>query len=187
MTWNNIFHREKPRYHEDDDFHKTLRVRDLEFRIVLMARTPLPLPHAAENLLPHRPPMMLIDRLLTCGEDRSGSAEVKLHADCVLVDGTLNRVALVEMMAQTYAAINGYEDISQGKPVKEGFLVGIRKSRFLAEARVGDRLTIDVANIGTMDGFHMIRASVRRDETILAEGTLKLWVPGESSAAQGQA
>ena len=152
----------------------------------MMTGTPLTLPQAAENLLPHRPPMMLIDRLLTYSEDRSGSAEVELRVDCVLVDGTLNRVALVEMMAQTYAAIKGYEDILQDKPVLEGFLVWIRKARFPVDAQVGDLLTVDVANIGTMDGFHMIRASVRCGETTLAEGTLKLWVPGESSAAQGQ-
>lgn len=152
----------------------------------MMSESLLPLPQAAENLLPHRPPMMLIDRLLTCQPDRSGSAEVTLRADGVLVDGTLNRVALVEMMAQTYAAIKGYEDLSQGKPVMEGFLVGIRKARFPVDARVGDCLTIEVANIGSIDGFHMIRASVRRDDTILAEGTLKLWVPGESSAVRGE-
>lgn len=152
-----------------------------------MSGTPLPLPQAAENLLPHRPPMMLIDRLISYNPDRSGSAEVELRADCVLMNGTLNRVALVEMMAQTYAAIKGYEDLSQNKPVMEGFLVGIRKSRFPAPAQVGDRLTIEVANIGTIDGFHMINAHVRRDATVLAEGTLKLFVPGESAAAQGQA
>ncbi|MDF1580909.1 MAG: hypothetical protein P1P74_09050 [Desulfuromonadales bacterium] len=152
----------------------------------MMSESLLPLPQAAENLLPHRPPMMLIDRLLTYQPDRSGSAEVTLGSDCVLVDGTLNRVALVEMMAQTYAALKGYEDLSQGKPVLEGFLVGIRKARFAADAQVGDTLIVKVATIGAIDGFYMIRSSVRRDDTILAEGTLKLWVPGESSAARGE-
>lgn len=151
-----------------------------------MTGTPLTLPQAAEHLLPHRPPMMLIDRLLSYQDDRSGSAEVELRPGCVLADGTLNRVALVEMMAQTYAAIKGYEDITQGKPVLEGFLVGIRKARFPRDARVGDRLTIDVANIGTIDGFHMIRGSVYCDTALLAEGTLKLWVPDESAAARGE-
>jgi len=135
------------------------------------------LPMAAQQLLPHRPPMLLVDALVAF-EPGCGTVISVVHDGDLFVceDGTLEPVAFVELIAQGYAAIKGYEDTLNGVPVREGFLVGSRKVSLLAEARVGDRLTIDIETSGHLEGFSVVDGVVRRDDEILAEGSIKLWI-----------
>lgn len=138
----------------------------------------LTLPCAAAELLPHRPPLQLIDRLLA-SDGSAAVAETTLRPEHVFAgsDGVLDPVALVEMFAQAYAAMQGYNDLHLGLPVKEGFLVGIRRIRVEGTARVGERLEVMVRTIGAIDGFAVAEGEVRRGSTVLAAGSLKLWIP----------
>ena len=142
-----------------------------------------PLPMAAADLLPHRPPLLLIDRLCSWG-DGAGIAEACLGPDCILADaaGTLGQVALVELMAQGYAAVKGYDDLVNGRPVQEGFLVGIRKLQITGRATTGQLLHIQIKTIGSFEGFSVIEGTVASGEEILAAGTLKLWLVNEAAS-----
>jgi predicted hotdog family 3-hydroxylacyl-ACP dehydratase len=146
----------------------------------------LALPMAAERLIPHRPPMRLVDELLEC-RNRGGVAAATVTADGPLTaaDGCLEAVGLVEMMAQSYAAIYGYEDLRLGRPVKEGFLVGIRALRIEGTARVGDRLLIQLRTTAELDGFAVAEGEILRGTEVIAAGTLKLWIPPAAAAAEG--
>jgi 3-hydroxyacyl-[acyl-carrier-protein] dehydratase len=145
----------------------------------------LALPMAAERLIPHRPPMRLVDELLEC-RNRGGTvaATVTSAGPLTAADGRLEAVGLVEMMAQAYAAIYGYEDLRQGRPVKEGFLVGIRALRMEGTARAGDRLLVNLRTTAELDGFAVAEGEVLRGTEIIAAGTLKLWIPPDSAAAE---
>jgi predicted hotdog family 3-hydroxylacyl-ACP dehydratase len=146
----------------------------------------LALPMAAERLIPHRPPMRLVDELLEC-HNRGGVAAATVTADGPLTaaDGCLEAVGLVEMMAQSYAAIYGYEDLRLGRPVKEGFLVGIRALRIEGTARVGDRLLVQLRTTAELDGFAVAEGEILRGTEVIAAGTLKLWIPPAAAAAEG--
>ena len=102
----------------------------------------------------------------------------EVHGEDLFVreDGTLEPVVFVELIAQSYAAIKGYEDTLNGVSVREGFLVGGRRVKLLSKAHVGDRLTIDIETSGHLEGFCVVDGVVRRDEEILAEGSIKLWI-----------
>nr|WP_320116010.1 hypothetical protein [uncultured Desulfuromonas sp.] len=139
--------------------------------------TKMALPMAAQTLLPHRPPMLLVDALVAFAPGR-GTVISEVHGEDLFVreDGTLEPVAFVELIAQSYAAIKGYEDTLNGVSVREGFLVGGRRVKLLSKAHVGDRLTIDIETSGHLEGFCVVDGVVRRDEEILAEGSIKLWI-----------
>ncbi|WP_321531600.1 hypothetical protein [uncultured Desulfuromonas sp.] len=135
------------------------------------------LPMAAQKLLPHRPPMLLVDALVAFTPG-CGTVVSEVHAEDLFVceDGSLEPVAFIELIAQSYAAIKGYEDTLNGVPVREGFLVGGRQVKLLSKAHVGDRLTIDIETSGQLEGFCVVDGVVRCDEEILAEGSIKLWI-----------
>nr|NIQ96174.1 hypothetical protein [Desulfuromonadales bacterium]NIS42256.1 hypothetical protein [Desulfuromonadales bacterium] len=82
-----------------------------------------PLSLAAEEFIPHRAPMRLVDTLVEY-RDQSGVIETSVSCDCPFLNesGTLEPVALAEMMAQAYAVIKGYGDSLIGEPAREGFL-----------------------------------------------------------------
>jgi len=143
----------------------------------------LSLPIQAEMLIPHGSPLRLVDRLLEV-ENRSGVAEASVRADGVLLgeDGSLDPVAMIELMAQSYAAVKGYDDLCKGRAVGRGFLVGIRHFSVMGRAFVGDLLRIRVKTIGMIEGFFVAEGEVLREGQTMATGTLKLWVPQDSQA-----
>lgn len=146
----------------------------------------LSLPMAAERLIPHRRPMRLVDRLLACSGG-VGMTEAWIPEDSVMAaaDGALDPAALVELIAQSYAAVKGYDDLAGGRPVSEGFLVGIRKLALTGKAYANERLLTTLETVGTFEGFAVVEGTVTRDGEKLAAGTIKLWITGR--AATGEA
>jgi 3-hydroxyacyl-[acyl-carrier-protein] dehydratase len=141
------------------------------------------LPMPADRIIPHRPPMRLVETLLSY-ESGSGEAEACFPPDSFLAgrDGKIDEAALIELIAQAYAAVKGYDDLSRGKPPGKGFLVGMRRLRIEGEARAGDRLRISIRTVGAFDNFAIVEGAVTRGGKTVASGTLKLWLaepPGE--------
>ena len=142
------------------------------------------LPVSAETFIPHRPPMRLVDTLISC-EGTSGLVETTISADCILADsnGTLDEAALVELLAQSYAVIKGYNDALHGKEISEGYLVGVRKMQIIGRAQVGETLLIRIRTVGSFEGFAVADGEIVRAEEIIASGSIKLWIVSGGGAA----
>ncbi len=142
----------------------------------------LHLPLAAEELMPHRPPMRLVDRLVEYA-DKTGVVEAEVPADGLLVDGEglLDEIALAELMAQAYAVVKGYDARLDSLPARKGFLVGIRKMLFERPVRAGDRLRIVIRMMAEVEDFTVAEGEVWRDAERIAHGSLKLWIPEEKA------
>ena len=148
------------------------------------AEVRLPLP--VEFLIPHRKPMCMVDRLIDI-EAQGGTAEAHITPDNALVDerGLLDPIALIEMVAQTYAAVKGYNDRVSGEPVKKGFLVGLRRFQFLKSVVIGDLLRINVDTVGAIAGFAVVKGHVTRNQDVIAGGEIKLWIQSENQLEPG--
>ena len=135
------------------------------------------LPIAAEELVPHRLPMRLIERLVEI-DGKNGTVEARIAADCPLVSraGKLEDVALIELMAQAYAAVKGYADRLEAKPVRQGFLVGIKKLVRLQSVQAGDLLHINIRTLVELDDFSVAAGEIWCDDQLIAEGEIKVWV-----------
>ena len=84
-----------------------------------------------ETLVPHRPPMLLIDRIVEFDIDTGMTCEAEIHEDHLfLVHDRLEAPALLEMIAQTAAAFLGYRGLLTGTEVHHGYLVGIQGMDF---------------------------------------------------------
>ncbi len=80
------------------------------------------------ELLPHRPPMLLLDRLLA-GDANSARAEARIDTDHRFyeVGKGVPAWALVEIFAQAAALIGGLKSRADDVPVPQGFLLGTRR------------------------------------------------------------
>mgnify|MGYP001256877508 FL=1 len=134
------------------------------------------LPLDAEDLVPHRRPMRLVDRLLSI-EGKNGVVEADVSSDCPLVDadGVLESIALIELIAQGYAALKGYLDRLENKPVRQGVLVGIKKLVCMEPAKVGDRLKIEIKTLGELDDFAVAEGQIWCADKLVARGEIKVW------------
>jgi 3-hydroxyacyl-[acyl-carrier-protein] dehydratase len=144
----------------------------------------LTLPLPAEMFIPHRPPMRLVETLISYGA-AAGLVEAVPAADGILVDadGVMDEVALVELLAQGYAVIKGYDDLLNGKEISKGFLVGVRKLRIAGRARAGERLLVRIRTVGSFEGFAVAEGEVVRNDEVIASGTIKLWIVADAGAA----
>lgn len=136
------------------------------------------LPLSAHTLLPHRPPMILVDQLVGFEAGR-GCVSATIGANDLFVtqDGTLETVALIELVAQSYATMKGYDDLINQRSVQRGFLVGSRTFKVLRCPRVGESLMIDITTAAELDSFSVIDGVIRVGDEVIAQGSVKLWLP----------
>jgi len=146
-------------------------------------------PIPARELLPHREPMLLIDTL-TAWQPGLARAGVRIAEANPFVDrrGRLDRLAPIEMLAQTAAAFKGYEAIILGTPVNAGFLVGLSDFVLREEVRVGDRLRLEVRQTLALERTVVLAGEIMRGEQLLGGGVLKVWEEpaGPGPAPQGR-
>lgn len=135
------------------------------------------LPLAAEQLIPHRLPMRLVDQLLEI-DGKNGVVAAQVAAECPLVDtsGNLEDVALVELIAQGFATLKGYLDRLEEKPVRQGFLVGIKKLDWFGTVSVGEQLLIKIRTLAELDNFAVAEGDVWCGEKLIACGEIKVWI-----------
>jgi predicted hotdog family 3-hydroxylacyl-ACP dehydratase len=135
------------------------------------------LPQNTENLLPHRKPMLVVDRLIE-SDGTAGFAEAIFTMDSPFVDsrGKIDRLILAEAVAQSYASAKSHQDIDQGNAPSKGFLAGISKASFYADARAGELLTLRVRTEERFDSFYISLGQVFQNDVLIMEITIKIWV-----------
>lgn len=127
-------------------------------------------------LLPQRPPMLLIDALLRCADERTVS-RFRVPADAVLVEnGLLSETGLLENIAQTAAAGAGFAYQQQGRPAPIGFIAAIRDLRIMARPAVGTALTTEVRVPNQVLESSIVRGTVRAGAATFAECEMRIFI-----------
>ncbi len=151
----------------------------------MIKKLTLPLP--ASELIPHRKTMLLVEKLLSY-DPPAGAGTVlagkKSGSVFAVGDGDgeralLEEVVVLEMMAQAYACLRGYEDRLAGRPPGMGFLVGVRHFNCLRRVGLSEEVRIEVATTNQVNTFFIAGAVVKVALEIVAEAELKIWLPPE--------
>jgi predicted hotdog family 3-hydroxylacyl-ACP dehydratase len=136
-------------------------------------------PCDAGKLIPHQYPMRMADRLLWCDENRAG-AEFIVPRLCPFLDenGALQPVALIEVAAQACAAWQGFMALSQGLPIRQGYLVGV--DNFINKHKVpAGSMLISKLRLAADLGRFMVVDAVIENNTGQEIASLRLKVYGE--------
>jgi predicted hotdog family 3-hydroxylacyl-ACP dehydratase len=136
------------------------------------------LPLDAEILIPHRKPMLVIDRLIE-SDGTSAVTEACFKTNCpFMIDssGKIERLILIELIAQSYAASKGYEDLSCGKEPPKGYLVGISKAVFYGDVFAEQNLLINIRTKDSFDDFFITAGEVFQQEKLILEASLTIWI-----------
>ncbi len=114
------------------------------------------------SYLPHRPPFVMISRLLKADENRFETV-LFIEPDNILAeDGILTEAALVENIAQTCACGFGYLDQMKGETPKVGYIGSISKLKVhrLPEVnqsiRTSAEVTYQLGNIYVIKGENFL-------------------------------
>lgn len=135
------------------------------------------------DLLPHRPPMRLLDEVIDLVPGESARGRRTLRAGDFFFDGhfpdepIVPAVILVEMIAQLggLAAAAPAPAASDGGPLPLRLRVaGLGTFKFPAAATSGAVLEIDVRVAGRLGALIKIDGTVRADGTVVANGSVTL-------------
>ncbi len=134
------------------------------------------LPIDAARVVPHKPPMLLIDNLVEVME-RASISEMTVRSDMPFVSsaGDLDEAAYPEIISQAIAAQEGFRKSNSKNPELEGFLLGVKNMEIFAAAKVGDTLRISVYKAAKYGDFGIISGEVSRGDELLARGEIKVW------------
>lgn len=139
-------------------------------------------PHPLDALLPHRAPMILLDRARSASAT-AAECEVTVREGAMFVEaGRVSSVVFLEYMAQAAAVVAGARARMAGEAVRVGYLLGAREMTLLVdEARVGDVLTVR-ATLDYDDGAMAAYLTEVRgaNDRLLASAQLNVYLGGEA-------
>lgn len=134
------------------------------------------------DLLPHKPPMVLIDGVLGW-DDGCLEAEVVIRPDSPFFregKGVPVHVG-IEYMAQACGAFAGLEAVEAGDSVRIGFLLGTRRYRATTDwFTVGMRLTITVVEVFRDGSMGVFDCSISSGGSDLASAQLNVYQPEDA-------
>jgi predicted hotdog family 3-hydroxylacyl-ACP dehydratase len=134
-------------------------------------------PEIAE-LIVHRPPMLLLDRLVDTTET-SVTCEVTLRTDSTFVrQGRARAIVSLEYMAQCVGVFAGYQRFSRSEKPKIGYLVGARDVVLEVDTlEAGDRLLVRAEHLWVCDRAASFKCSVKRETATIATAMLSVYMP----------
>jgi predicted hotdog family 3-hydroxylacyl-ACP dehydratase len=144
--------------------------------------------HAITELLPHRPPMVLLDKILAYDE-RSLTATLTVRATTAFLepDGVPVHIGL-EYMAQACGAFAGVWARERGEAIKVGFILGTRQYRaHVPGFRRGERLAISVSVLYQDEQMGAFDCRIEVMGVLAAEAQVSVYKPDpeQLSAATG--
>jgi predicted hotdog family 3-hydroxylacyl-ACP dehydratase len=131
---------------------------------------------AIEQLIPQRPPMVLVDALVEADE-QGGLSIFDVRADGIFVaEGCLQEAGLLENMAQTAAAWSGMRAYRESRPPDIGFIGGLGKVGILNNPPVGARLSTRIRILHEVMNATIAEGSVFYEGQMIATCELKIFL-----------
>ncbi|MCP4976732.1 MAG: hypothetical protein GY931_11265 [Maribacter sp.] len=125
------------------------------------------------NLIPQKPPFVMVDKLIYYSEDRIMSGFCIKSGNLFTKNSIFNAPGLIENMAQTIALHTGYQYYLQNKPAPTGYIGAIKKVEIKALPSANQELFTTVIILHDIMGVTLVRAEIECDSEIVALSEMK--------------
>lgn len=130
------------------------------------------------TLLPHQPPMVLLDAVTAYGEDWIECTVTPVRDGLFARDGVVPNLVALEYMAQAIGALAGIRNLRKGGAPRVGYLIGARYLTLHAnELHVGETLTVRARSVWQEARAGQFECHVLRGSTPVADGSLTVYEP----------
>ncbi len=128
------------------------------------------------SLIPQQPPFVMIDRLYY-SDDSVTRSGFRVTAENVLTDnGVFTEAGLLENIAQTAAAREGYLSRAENKPVRVGYIASVKNFDVFMLPAIGSELQTEVTVEDTVMGVLLLSGRVWCQDTLLAQCEMKVFL-----------
>lgn len=137
------------------------------------------------ELIPHKPPMVMVDRLLICDESQTVTVLNIGKKNLFNVNGHFSAAGLMENMAQTAAARNGYlmKEKAGGATIKAplGVIGSVKNFHIHFIPEVGSSLVTTIHVEHEMLMATVVTGRVEVDGQLAAEAELQIFLTNDQS------
>ena len=127
-----------------------------------------------EDLLPQRPPFILVDELIFC-DDEATETRLFIRPDNLFVEaGVLTAEGVAENVAQTCAARMGYMTRQQGGAVRIGVIGAIRSFALHRNPCEGEEISTRIRVEEELMDITLVSAMVYKNDELLAEAKMTI-------------
>ena len=126
------------------------------------------------ELIPQRPPFVMIDRLLSCNNVVT-ITELEVRDDNLFIAGDrFSAEGLMENIAQTCAARMGYINLSNGNTVKIGVIGAVSNFDVYRTPKVGEQIVTTIEVQEELFQITLVKAFIRCGDELMAEANMKI-------------
>ncbi|MDP4281174.1 MAG: hydroxymyristoyl-ACP dehydratase [Bacteroidota bacterium] len=134
--------------------------------------------------IPQRPPMVMIGNLVS-SENGKTVTSLKIREDNIFCsEGLFREAGIIENIAQTAAAGNGYLCSLEGKTPPVGFIGGIRRLTIYSLPEAGDEIFTEVILDNVVMNASLVTGRVQNKGEIIAECEMKIFLDVDTDAGK---
>jgi predicted hotdog family 3-hydroxylacyl-ACP dehydratase len=131
------------------------------------------------HLIPQRPPMVMVDHLLEV-EDQGCKTSLRVKEENIFVsEGKLTEPGLLEHIAQSAAARQGYLSRKSGFAPPIGYIGAIQQVEILGLPKINDEIVTKITIKNQIFEVMIISAVVYRNEIELARCEMKIFISNQ--------
>lgn len=126
------------------------------------------------DLIPQRPPMQMIDKLLYADEKSAKGVLFIKETNIFAEQGKLSESALVEFIAQTAAAYTGYHSKLNAGNVREGYIGAVKNLVIEKLPLVNTEIYSEITVENEIVGFTIIQGKIYDQQEVIASCEMRI-------------
>jgi predicted hotdog family 3-hydroxylacyl-ACP dehydratase len=131
---------------------------------------------SAADLVPQKPPFVMVDRLLFADEKRS-RCSFRIREGNLFVDkGYFSTPGMVESMAQTAAAGTGYLFKKENKAVPIGYIGSVQRLSVFEWPPANAEITMEITLLTNIMQVSLVSGVVKYEGRLMASCEMKIFV-----------
>jgi predicted hotdog family 3-hydroxylacyl-ACP dehydratase len=135
-------------------------------------------------LIPQKEPFVLISKLLEVSDTHCRTSFVAGNDHALANEGLLTTAALIENIAQTCAAMAGYDATLAGNPIPIGFIGDVRHFDCFFVPKATDEIMTTVTIENKVFNVSIISGLIELNKVAVARCTMKIFVEDKASFQQ---
>lgn len=134
------------------------------------------------QVIPQKPPMVMIDTLITADTERAKTTLTITEENVFCDKGFFQAPGLSENIAQASAAQIGYLAYLEGEEPPVGFIGAIKNLSIEQLPKVGDLLTTEIEVEHQIMNFILINGVSRVEDQVMAKCQMKIFIVDKEQA-----
>lgn len=128
------------------------------------------------DLIPQRPPMVMIDQLTHSDEKFAKGRLFIKESNLFCHNGYFQEAGLIEFIAQTAAAYKGYLQLSENKALEPGFIGGIKNLVIYSIPVIHTEVQSEIIVENELLGYTIITGKIFQNDSVLAECEMRILI-----------